>query len=261
LGWAIKNASELMSSAPPRTSFSGGAKCAFHNTLWSVVMAAGESDSAKAMPALEKLAGLYWPPIYAFLRRRGCDRERARDLTQSFFAYLLKGNLFKKADPQRGHFRSFLLGTLKRFVSHEIDKEKAIRRGGDQVFVSIDEEQADGLCSNQPFSTLSPDKVFERQWALTAITEAISRVEEEYRRGEMLGTFMILRPYLTGDAEMSCAELGRKLNKTDAAARLLIFRFRARFRKRLCAVIADTVSDSKQVERELEHLQEVLRGC
>jgi RNA polymerase sigma factor (sigma-70 family) len=237
-----------------------GNQAAFQNTLWSQVVAAGKLDLPNSQQALEELCRLYWFPIYAFLRRWGHDREEARDLTQGFFAYLLEENVLAKADPDRGRFRSFLLGVLKNYVSNQQNWAKAIKRGGKDKIVSIDEETAEGLYANEPVTDTTPDKIFERRWALAVLEEAMKRLRAEYAHASMQSLFETLQPWLTGDQESGFAALGEQLGKSEGNARVLVHRLRDRFRKLIRAVIADTVSDVDQVELELQHLQQALRG-
>src|SRR5439155_21379072 len=180
---------------------------AFQNTLWSRVFAAGKFDSPQSRQALEELCRLYWYPIYAYVRRWGHDRQDARDLTQGFFAYLLEGNLFGKADPGRGRFRSFLLGTLQNFVRRQKVKELALKRGGGAELLSIDEETAEGRYAHEPSTKVTPETLFDRRWALTVLEQAMQRLEAEYSRANMKELFAALQPYLTGDGEASFAEL------------------------------------------------------
>lgn len=248
-----------MPGSDPTTSSRSGEKAAFQNTLWSRVFAAGRSDPVRSAQAMEELCRLYWYPLYAFLRRSGRDSHQARDLTQGFFHYLLKGDLLQKADPARGRFRSFLLGTLKNFVSHELEREQSQRRGGGAQIVSIDEETAEGQYAHEPASDLTPEKIFERRWALTVLDEAVRRLREEYARAGMSELILAIEPYLSGDGEVSFAELGVRLGRSEGAARTLVCRFRERFRQLIRAVIGDTVNDLEQVEVELKHLQAALR--
>ena len=241
------------------TSVASGGACKFENTLWSRVFAAARLDSSSCQPALEELCRQYWYPIYAYNRRGGHDRQRARDLTQGFFAYLLEGNVLKRAAPGRGRFRSFLLGTLKNFLLNQHEKEHTIRRGGKVEFVSIDEETAEGIYSHEPSSSLTPEKLFDRRWAMMVLEDAMRRLQVEYERAGMREIFAAAQPYLTGDGESSFADLGTQLKRNEGAARVLVFRFRERFRQLIRSVIADTVSDLEQVEIELAHLQAALR--
>jgi len=243
---------------PLRQATSDGSRpgAAFQSTLWSQVRAAGRPDAPEARPALEALCRMYWPPIYAFLRRCGQRHENAEDLTQGFFAYLLEGRLLQKAEPDRGRFRSFLLGTLKYFVSNHQAREQALKRGGGTSLISIDLAVADGL---EPAANVSPERLFDRNWSQVVLQESLRRLAAEYHRGGLADQFDVLQPFLTGDAEGSLADLAARLGKSNGAIRILVFRLRNRFRRLIRAVIADTITDLDQVESELRHLEEALR--
>ena len=193
------------------------------------------------------------------MRRWGQDRQNARDLTQGFFAYIIELNLVRKADPDKGRFRSFLLGTLKKYVSNQQAKDRALKRGGGVLFVSVDEETAEGRYLHEPATDISPEKLFDRRWAMTVLGESMARLEREYQRAGMQALFAQVQPFLTGEQTGGFAELAGRLGKTEVAARVLVFRLRNRFQKLIREVIADTVSDPGQVECELEHLQSALR--
>jgi RNA polymerase sigma-70 factor (ECF subfamily) len=229
----------------------------FQSTLWTQVRLAGEEDAAMSRQALEALCRLYWPPIYAFLQRCGHDSHNAQDLTQGFFAYLLEQELLRKANPRRGRFRSFLLGSLKFFVSNQQAKERALKRGGGICIVPI---ESDEFADLEPATNITPEHLFERKWALAVIAEAMSRLASEYHRAGLSGQFARLQPYLTGDADEQLPALAAQLGKSAGAARVLIFRVRNRFRKLIRAVIADTVSNVDEVESELQHLEAALRS-
>lgn len=249
-----------MAANPEKTSLGASDKAAFNNTLWSRVLAAAGSDTAASAPALNELCRLYWYPLYAFLRRSGRDRHAARDLTQGFFEYLIAGDILRKANPQRGRFRSFLLGTLKNYASHQLGKERAQRRGGGAEIVSIDEETAEGFYAHEPSSDLTPETLYDRRWAMAVLEEAARRLREEHERAKMGGLFEALQPYLAGDGEESFKELGARIDRSEGATRVLVFRMRERFRQLIRAVIADTVLEDRQIEEELAHLQSALRG-
>jgi RNA polymerase sigma factor (sigma-70 family) len=231
----------------------------FEETLWSRVLAAGRGNHPGSNPALEELCRRYWPPIYAFLRRSGHPADEARDLTQGFFAYLIERDLIGKIVPDRGRFRSFLLGVLKNYVANERAREDALKRGGGHKAFSIDEQTAEGLYLHEPAHDITPEKMFERRWALSVLEQAMERLSAEYGRAGMAPVFELLKPWLTGEQDASYAELGASLEKSEAAARVLVCRLRNRFRQVIRAVIADTVQDLEQVELELKHLQAALR--
>lgn len=232
---------------------------AFKSTQWSQVFAAGRIDAPNSGQALESLCRQYWYPIYAFLRRWGHDRQNARDLTQGFFAYLLEQSLLRRADPDKGRFRSFLLGSLRMFISNQQARDHALKRGGGIRIVSIDEQSAEGRYAHEPATGLTPERLFDRRWALELIAEALRRLEAEYLRAGLPDLFAALQPYLTGDQSGDFADLAARLKKSEGAARVMVCRLRNHFRKLIREVIAATVSGPEQVEAELKELQAVLR--
>ncbi len=103
-------------------------KAEFSTTQWSRVLSARDGSASEAGHALEGLCQTYWYPLYAFVRRQGHDQEAARDLTQAYFAELLEKDFLKEVEPELGRFRSFLLVSLKHFLSHERDRAQALNR-------------------------------------------------------------------------------------------------------------------------------------
>jgi DNA-directed RNA polymerase specialized sigma24 family protein len=232
----------------------------FQSTLWSQVRVVGKGQAPQATQALEQLCRVYWQPIYVYLRRCGHERHNAKDLTQGFFLYLLEQDLLQKADPERGRFRSFLLGSLKFFVSNEHARERALKRGGAVSFLPIETEPNEANPGYEPATNLTPERLFERKWALAVIGQAMERLEAEYCRAGMVQEFELVQPYLSGDPDEHLSDLAARLGKTHTATRVLMFRLRNRFRRLVRGVIADTVSDLEQVESELRHLEAALRG-
>jgi DNA-directed RNA polymerase specialized sigma24 family protein len=230
----------------------------FEQTLWSEVIAAGQVGPESAR-ALERLCQVYWYPIYAYLRRRGFDRHAAKDLTQGFFLYLVKKNVVQAADPAKGRFRSFLLGTLKNFVSNEESYRRALKRGGETSLVSLDEELAEGRYAHEPSDSMNPEKIFDRRWALTVLDEAGRRLEKEFAELGAAREFDELKAFLNSDRGLAYAELSARLGRSEVALRSTVSRLRKRFRVFLLEVIRETVSDPAQVEAELEHLKAALR--
>ena len=237
-----------------------GSDSAFQNTLWSQVYAAGGLDASTSEKALEILCRTYWKPIYFFLLRSGKEHHQAKDLTQGFFAYVLEKGLIQTATREKGRFRSFLLGVLKHFVSNERRRHFAEKRGGRQNFVSLDQEMEDAKPRIQPATDRTPDQEFERRWALDVLAQALERLKSEYERAGCLDLYRALHPFLSGENPSSYRVLAEQLGKTEDALRTQVTRFRRRFRDYLRAVIADTLSDLSQLDEELEHFKQVLRG-
>jgi RNA polymerase sigma-70 factor (ECF subfamily) len=227
----------------------------FVTTHWSVVLTAGQTDT-RAHDALEQLCRSYWRPLYAYVRRIGYSPEDAEDLTQSFFADLLARNIVNQADPQRGRFRSFLLTSLKNHLSHESEKRRAWKRGGRHRVVPLDLETAESICVPQPagFSD-TPDKAFDRQWALTLLDVVLGRLRKEYADAGRDGLFSSLKETLSGGrSEIRYREMAAHLQMSEGAVKVAAHRLRRRYRELLRAEIANTVAGAEDVEEELRHL-------
>lgn len=241
----------------PGRSPTNGAKY-FVTTHWSVVLTAGRSDTTRAHAALEQLCRGYWHPLYHFIRRRGHAPADAQDLTQGFFEVLLARQVVAEAKPDRGRFRSFLLGSLKHFLADEWDKARAQKRGGGQV-LPLDFQTEETRLAHEPVETDTPETAYERRWALALLEQVYRRLEEEFRRVGKEKHFAALRVALTGErSAVPYAELGRQLNMTEAAVKMAVHRLRQRYRELLRESIADTVSGPEEVEDELRYLLQIL---
>ena len=171
----------------------------FVTTHWSVVISAGQRESPKAADALVTLCTAYWYPLYAFVRRQGYRTEDAQDLTQAFFAKLLEKNYLGEADQQRGRFRSFLLASLKHFLANQRDYARAQKRGGGRPVISLDFESAESRYRHEPPDTMTPERLFERRWALTLLDRVLSRLHDEYAAAGKLPLFELLKESLTAE--------------------------------------------------------------
>jgi RNA polymerase sigma factor (sigma-70 family) len=224
----------------------------FVTTQWTQVLEArGNSPEAKA--ALSDLCAAYYAPVLAFVRRDAPDEDAARDLTQEFFARLLARQGINTVDPQRGRFRSFLLGAVKHFLADMRDHDHRLKRGAGQPMESIDAgtDTSPGLLLPDP-SAPSPDREFDRKWALTVLGRALATLAEEHKAAGKSGHLDALKPWLTGDLEtQSQAEAARQLGMSEGAVAVAIHRLRRRFREVVKGEIARTLNDPAQVEDEL----------
>lgn len=231
----------------------------FLTTRWSVVVEAGKVGTPTARAALSELCEIYWYPLYAYVRRRGNSPEDAADLTQAFFARLLEKNVVGVADPARGRFRAFLLGSLKNFLANEWDKVHAQKRGGGARPLSLDFEIADEKFKREPVSRLTPEMEFERNWALAVLERALSRLEAEYEKRGKRKLFERLKVALVSaeDADSRLA-MAKDLGMTEGAVKVALHRMRAAFRESLRSEIAETVGAERDLEDELRALIEAL---
>ena len=248
---------EAMTGPSPASSIPGARRPVFVTTHWSVVLTAGRSDTSRAHAALATLCRNYWFPIYAFVRRRGFSPHDAQDLTQEFFARLLERNWVATADPLRGRFRSFLLGTLNHFLANEWRKEHAQKRKGSVQCVPLD--TAETRYGNEPVANSTPERDFERRWALSLLDAVLRRLAVEFENENRAETFALLKPCLVGDRDSQpYAVLSRKLCLSEAAIKVTVHRLRKRYRQLLRDEVAQTVASPDEVEAEIRHLIGVL---
>lgn len=232
----------------------------FVTTHWSLVLRAGGSDDAQSAAALESLCRAYWYPLYYYVRRQVHDSHQAEDLTQDFFLRVLQKKVVGVASPDRGRFRSFLLTSLKNFLANEWEKARTARRGGGQPHLSLQAEQAEERFHAEPADYASPDRIFEKRWAETVVQNTLLRLEAEYQKREKVALFDALKDSLWGDADECYTEVASRLNVTEGALRIAVYRMREHFRHLLREEVARTVGSPDEIDHELRHLIQVLRG-
>jgi len=227
-------------------------------TRWSMVLCAGDVGAPSRAQALSELCATYWYPLYAFLRRDGCDEAQACDLTQGFFAEVLEKNVIGEADPERGRFRAFLFTALRHYAHKERRKERAEKRGGKSTILSIDAAQAEARYALEPVDSLTPERIFERRWAMTVVGRALEEVRAESVAKGKGERFDRLCPCLTGSHPQTYAELAAELGISEGSVKVSVHRLRQRFKRRLTEAIAHTVSEPGELQLELKHLVEVI---
>ena len=233
----------------------------FSTTRWSVVLSCADSgiESGAARDALSELCKTYWRPIFAYICRRGYSTQDAEDLTQDFFSSLLQGPLLRRADPERGRFRSLLLKALQDFLGHATEKRDARKRGGGVKFVSWDDWMAEApsqlLISPQALNSWSPEQLFDLRWAATVVEQALGRLREECQSKRRLRLFETLSLYLATDrADVSYQNLAMTLGITEAAVKKQLHNLRRRYRWLICEEVAQTVENPSDVDGEIRHL-------
>jgi RNA polymerase sigma-70 factor (ECF subfamily) len=220
-----------------------------------------QTASQHAMNALSELCQIYWRPVYVFVRRQGIPQHDAQDLTQGFFAELIESRAYSRADPTKGRFRSFLLGTLKHFVAHARDHNRAQKRGSGNMPVQLDEaalSEAETYASRS--KDWSADGMFDREWAASIARQSLDRLQQEYELGGKGELFEALKSRLTAGeaAAIPYEELANRLGRTAAHLRVEVTRLRARYRAILREEVSGTVVDSSQVDEELRYLRQAM---
>lgn len=239
-------------SMPPEQS-------GFATTQWSIVLRAAQPDDSAARAALEMLCRRYWFPLYAFARRRVATVPEAQDLTQEFFLRLLEKNSLAAASPERGRFRSFLLTSLKNFLANELDRANTQKRGGGRERLSLDWETGESRLSLEPAHTNTPEREFERQWALTLLDIVVRRLQEEFATAGKSRQFEWLKETLTGSQVLlDYAVIAAELQMSEDAVRQAAHRLRKRYRELLREEVAATTESSREVEDEIGRLFEAL---
>jgi RNA polymerase sigma factor (sigma-70 family) len=237
-----------------------GGAVAFTTTHWSVVLEA-QGESPAAQEALEKLCRVYWRPLYAFVRRQGLGPEDAQDIIQEFFAGFLKRQNLKIVRREKGRLRSYLLVSIKRFLASERHRASGVKRYETGRRIPIDELLAYEGSDFELVETRSPDKLYERRWALAVLEQVLTRLEAEYGAAGNEPLFDKLKEFLVGEEGRPLqAAIATELGMTENAVKQAFHRFRQRYRVLLREEIAHTVTAPGDVEDELQHLVSVLRG-
>ena len=233
----------------------------FHTTRWSAVLLSAQSQAPGSQAALSELCRIYWYPIYSFVRWRGSSPEDAQDLTQGFFLHLLNHKALHHVSPVKGKFRSFLVASLQNYLSDQADSARCQKRGGNIEFVPLDTRSDEDRYRLAPLDFLTADKVFDAQWAMTLLDEAMSRLREEYAAQGKASIFETLQPFIdpvNSKAALSYEQVANALQVGSGSVKKLIFRLRKQYTSLLREEVARTVSNPSEVDEEIHSLCEAL---
>jgi RNA polymerase sigma factor (sigma-70 family) len=226
-----------------------------------VVLLSAQSQAPGFQVALGELYKIYWYPLYAYVRRRGHTSEETQDLTQGFFLHLLEHKTLGRADPLKGKFRSFLLGSLKNYLSSEAERARCLKRGGEVEFISLNLQDAENRYRLEPIDTLTPDKVFAARWAVALLGEAMKRLRREYATPKKAATLDVLKAFLdveNSKAPPSYEEAAATLQVSLGAVKTLIHRLRKQYTVLVREEVERTVSEPGDVDAEIHELCEAL---
>ena len=233
----------------------------FATTRWTVVLAAGRKSSPQSDQALGELCRTYWYPLYAYVRRPGKTKEDAEDLVQGFFARFLEKNYLEGLAAERGRFRAFLLAALKHFLANAHDRAQAQKRGGGTEPLPLDWQDADARYHLDPPDPASPDRAFDRRWALALLERVVTRLRDECAAEGKAHLFEQTKGFLmVGEAVIPYPRAAAELAMEEGAVRVAVHRLRQRYRGILRDEIAQTLDDPAQVAEELRALQAALAG-
>jgi RNA polymerase sigma-70 factor (ECF subfamily) len=221
------------------------APLSFATTRWSLVLAARDRAEPGAGDALGALCSTYREPLYAYIRRRGHGAEEANDLVQEFFARLLEKDFLAGVDRRKGRFRSFLLAACNHFLANERDRARARKRGGGRHGLALEAAPADGL---------TPEKVFERRWALALLEQVMGRLRREFETRGKGRLFDALRGFLVGEKGAGYRQSAQELGMSEGAVKVAVHRLRRRYREVLYEEIGRTVEGPQEIEEEVRAL-------
>ena len=231
------------------------AKKSFATTRWTMVRDASGATSVASTKALEELCNAYWFPLYTYVRRLGRSKEEAEDLTQGFFMYLLSRSDFTDLNRKEGKFRSFLLASLKHYISNDNDKKRTKKRGGTITHFSLDWESADAKYQLIDTTTLSPDSAYDREWATALLERVIISLEENATRKGRHKEFAQLKQFLTSErGEIPYEKAAAEIGVTATALRVSVHRLRKHYRDLLKAEVSNTISPDESVMDEIATL-------
>jgi RNA polymerase sigma factor (sigma-70 family) len=230
----------------------------FPATKWSVIIRATAVSSPISRDALEDLCRLYWPPLYAFLRRSGHTPHEAQDLVQGYLARLLEREDLATVSSDKGRFRSYLLAGLRNFLVSEARQAGTLKRGGRAEIISLDIENAEALCRTSLMDAATPDLAFDRRWAETILDQALEKLRQENVERGKEKFYETLKPCLATDTADNYASLGRELSMTPGAIAVAIHRLRLRFRELVRSAVADTVGSEADLEEEMRNFLAIL---
>ena len=239
----------------------GGRRSRFETTQWSVVLAAGGEKSSAARTALATLCETYWYPLYSYVRRQGHNADDAKDLTQAFFVQFLEKQAVQEVRRERGRFRSFLLASLRNFLLNDAEHRRTLRRGGGQIALSLDFETAEGRYLQEPQDPRTPERIFDRRWALTVLDRVLRRLRREWLDAGKGVEFDRLKACLAGESPAGgYRELGQALGLTEGAVKVAVHRLRRQYHRRLREEIGKTVLTDDAVDEEIQYLFSALKA-
>ncbi len=226
----------------------------FAATRWSVVLAARAHSGSQARGAMEELAQAYWFPLYAFVRRQGETPAAAEDLVQEFFARLIEKKYLAGVDRSKGRFRSFLLAAMKHFMSNQRAQAHALKRGGGKI-IALDSLSAEARYAVEPSDGMTPERLFDRRWALAVLDHVLQRLANEYASAGKAAIYQALEPCLTmGKGAADYSQTAHSLDMSESAVRVAAHRLRRRYRDLLRHEIAQTVDSASEVPDEISYL-------
>jgi RNA polymerase sigma-70 factor (ECF subfamily) len=235
----------------------GGSRENFPETVWSSVLSEPDLSAPGAQEARDRFFSMYWRPVYKFIRTAGrASIEDAKDLTQEFFGYFLEGGLLARYREEKGRFRSFLKGVLRRFLSEARRDGAAQKRGGGRTIVSLDvaELESDRFLAEKGERT--PDEIFDRQWARDVLTESLAELRKRLTEEGKAECLRVYEAYELSPAqeERSYGALARDFGLTEHQVKSHLDAARERLERIVRERLARGVSSPRELADEMNDL-------
>jgi RNA polymerase sigma-70 factor (ECF subfamily) len=212
---------------------------------------ASTPESSRARAALEELCSAYWYPLYAYIRRKGNPPDRALDLTQDFFARLVEKELLSSVGRCNGRFRAFLQLACRNFLIDEWRRNREVPA----IAITIDGRTAEGRYMVEPVDGMTPERLFDRAWALTLLERVLGLLAAEYADMRRARLFDQLKVVLTeGKGAVRVADMAARLGMSESAVHTASHRLRKRYREILKQQIAATLEDPEELDNEVRSL-------
>jgi RNA polymerase sigma factor (sigma-70 family) len=227
----------------------------FQPTLWTVVLRAKDPSAPDRREALERLFRTYWKPVYVLIRRTH-PAETAQDIAQGFFTAFLEKDYLKSVEREKGKFRTFLCVALRHFMADEVDRAAAQKRGGGRLPLSLDFSKAETEISREPATAETPERLFQRQWALEVIKRSLQALREEFQASDRLAEFEALSLYLSagGKGAPTHGDLARRLSLSESDVNNRVHRLRKRYRELILEEIRSYSDSEEDAQEELRDL-------
>ena len=226
----------------------------FEPTRWSLIVSAGQ-NSPEGREALDTLCRIYWLPIYAYYRKKGCQPDDARDLTQQLFLTLVERDGFSSLNPEKGRCRSYLLKAATNTLAERLRSERSVKRSGKVQTWSIDWSSAEDSLGLEPTDQQTPEQIFEHRWAMQVIGDAMAQLDKLNSDPARWNYYIRLRDYIAADQHaLPYSELARELGVSESALRVQIHRLRKKFRDLLRRNVLNTLSDPADLDDEIAYL-------
>jgi hypothetical protein len=241
----------------------GGEKRTFGATCWTAIESIASKDDASSRALIGDFLKAYWKPVYCYLRHKGYNSERAKDLTQGFFHEVVLGRaLIQRADRTKGRFRTLLLRALDRYLVSVHRKETAQKRIPQDKLIPLEDSTFGNL--PEAAGNLDSDEVFHYAWVCELLDRMLEEVETECRQSAMavhwdMFNDRVLHPILASAEPLGLEELCRKYGVDETTkVSSMIFAVKRRFQAAAKRLLRESVASEHEIDEEMLELMKFL---